>query len=117
MISLTIPGPIPSKKNTQRISRYGGIYKDASVSAYEKQFAHDIIAEKLKPVLGKFIISGELYLNNRKDIDNALTTVLDALQYAGIIANDLNCMGINMMKIEAKKKDEKAVIRIEECPE
>jgi len=104
MILVAIAGTIPSKKNTQRISKHGGIYKQQDVRDYEDLVAWSMIKSK-GALLVPFGIRGTFTIAKRKDLDNALTTVLDSLQLCGVIRNDKDLMHISdLKKVPANKR-------------
>lgn len=88
MIELTIRGDIPVKKNTQRIGRHGGIYKNPEVTAYEELLGWEARLKRLEPIEGPFAFSGTFHIRGPKDLDGVVTTILDCLQKAGLIEND-----------------------------
>lgn len=104
-MKITIVGAIPIKKNKQRVSRHGGIYKHPEVRAYEELVGWHVLQAKPEPVMGPFSLSGTFWLTKRKDMDGALTTVLDCLQRAGAIENDKYLYEIaKLYKIPVKNK-------------
>lgn len=86
--NITILGIIPVKKNKQRISRYGGIYKDPDVVSYETSLGFQAYAQGARPITGHFELWAEFHIRKNKDLDGVLTTLLDSLQIAGLIEND-----------------------------
>lgn len=104
-IKLSYAGDIPCKKNAQKISRYGGIYKDPKVRQFEKDVAWSFVNYKKYKIIGDFSISGTIAIADRKDLDGALASILDALQYAGIVENDRNLRQIkDLIKLRVVKK-------------
>lgn len=104
-IKLSYAGDIPCKKNAQKISRYGGIYKDPKVRQFEKDIALSLSNYKKYKIIGDFSISGTIAIADRKDLDGALASILDALQYAGIVENDRNLRQIkDLIKLRVVKK-------------
>ena len=98
-MKLTYQGEIPVKKNTQRISKHGGIYKPKNAADFEETIGWEWRLTRQEPVPGTFkIVSGAFYIPERKDLDGCLTSLLDALQYAGAIENDRLLRSINDLK-------------------
>lgn len=89
-MTLTLHGPVPSKKNLLRVRRGGGLYRDGSVYAAIEalttqagmQWGHRTALEHPKMSVRFFVRS------RRSDRDNRLTTILDCLQLAGVIQQD-----------------------------
>lgn len=107
MIRLTYKGEIPVKKNRQRISRHGGIYKDPASANFEFQIGWEWRLTRQEPILGPFkIVSAYFCITGRKDLDGCLTSLLDALQNAGAIENDKHLMEIDKTRKVATQKGE-----------
>jgi Holliday junction resolvase RusA-like endonuclease len=115
-VTLTYKGEIPVKKNTQRIGKHGGIYKAQKASDFEDQIGWEWRLTRQEPITGAFRIkSGYFCITARKDLDGCLTTLLDALQYAGAIENDKLLVEIgNVRKVSTQKGEiEHLIIELE----
>lgn len=102
MQEFTFPGSIPSKKNTQRIGRHGGIYKIEKVRQYEQDIAAELMVQKAKPIEGKMIVYLEIVYDRDKDLDNSEGTLYDALQYGGLYKNDIDIVEKHVKKRKCK---------------
>jgi Holliday junction resolvase RusA-like endonuclease len=109
MHTLVIAGDIPCKKNRQRIGKHGGIYKDPKVRDYEELVAWEVKLQRMEPIVGPFNLEAVFTINARKDIDGALTTILDCLERAGAIENDRDCIGLSCAKIATKGQEQVTV--------
>lgn len=106
MIQVAIAGTIPAKKNTQRISKHGGIFKQQEVRDYEDLVAWHMLKHK-GAITGTFGVRGTFTIAKRKDMDNALTTLLDCLQRCGVIRNDNDWLHTDgLTKVPTKKGEE-----------
>lgn len=93
--TLTVRGHIPVKKNRYRVGKNGGLYKPADVVDYEDNVREQVIVQRVRNmdevaeqagglcVEAVFTIGG-----NERDTDGMLTSLLDALQDAGVFTND-----------------------------
>ena len=120
--TITITGHIPVKKNSYRISRNGGVYKPESVTDYETTVAQDVLVQRIRnmdeaiaasdtfEVQFLFLIGGKM-----RDTDGLVTTVLDALQDAGVFTDD-KCVNkitaYRHYKKERKPKEEEARVTL-----
>lgn len=107
LITETIFGQVVSKANNYQVgnnqhgSRY--IIKSPEIRAYERSFCRQCKIYKDKQIDGRFTLFIAVYESSmRYDLDNALKTILDCLQYAGAITNDNLCA-----KIVAEKRLDK----------
>lgn len=100
----TIFGQVPSKANTYKAvpgaDESRRIIKGSDVREYERNFLRQISRYKDMNIKGKFRLFIHVYeSSDRYDLDNALKTVLDCLQYAHAIENDNTCAEISARKI------------------
>lgn len=95
MIELRLTGPVPSKKNSYRRRKQGGLFLPDQVRADIDALIIQAQSQKHKQPL--HLIKGasrlRLYLEMRaakpvQDLDNMHTTIQDVLQAAGVIEND-----------------------------
>ena len=98
-----IRGNVPAKANNYKISR-GRMYKDSSVKEYELMFKVQCRKYRYKKISKPFKLTIDVHFSNPKsDLDNALKTVLDCLQFSEAITNDNLCFQINAKKFIDKK--------------
>lgn len=101
-VKLLVSGSIPAKKNQQRISRHGGIYKPQPVQDFETLMAWHCRNHR-GAIGGAFGLRGTFYIPKGKDMDNCLTTVLDCLQQNGVIRNDNDWLETDGLRKEPTK--------------
>lgn len=89
---------IPAKKNKYKIGR-GRMYKPDDILAFEDEVFVATREQRCIQIPGKFSISGTYYLTEAADLDNANTTLLDALQLCGVIENDKLNVHIDIHKV------------------
>ena len=99
----TIYGQIISKANNYQAvpDKQGNrrIIKTALLRGYEKEFARQCSLYKDRLIDRPFILHVEVFESCRSyDLDNALKTLLDCLQYVGAITNDNLCIEIHATK-------------------
>lgn len=104
LITETIFGQVVSKANNYQVGNNGHdsryIIKSPEIRAYERTFCEQCKVYKDKHIDGRFTLFIAVYESStRYDLDNALKTVLDCLQYVGAITNDNLCV-----KIVAEKR-------------
>lgn len=94
MITFTLQGTVPSKKNAWRRTASGGVYLPDQIQADIDALVILAISQRnkldvasLKGYTLGVEVKFEVKRQNR-DLDNAFTTLLDVLQKAGIIEND-----------------------------
>jgi Holliday junction resolvase RusA-like endonuclease len=94
MITLTLHGVVPSKKNAWRRGAQGRVYLPGQVQADIDALVVRACAARhrldLEPLRGKKLaVTATFYTSKQnKDLDNMFTTILDVLQKAEIIEND-----------------------------
>jgi len=108
-----IKGEVPAKKNSYRYSAHG-LYKPASISGFEET-VHWTLKELKAPYL-KGVINLHLtfFTATNGDLDNKVTTLLDALQdngAGGLFKNDRDVVNINAFKFKCPKKEARVVIK------
>jgi Holliday junction resolvase RusA-like endonuclease len=124
MISLTIQGRVPSKKNAWRRKEGQRAYLPAQIAADIEALEWEAISARNKipfsdlakihaakrlRVIGEFHVKKEVV-----DLDNAWTTLLDVLQKAGIIINDKTVRSAAYEEI--LDPDQPEYVRIEVMP-
>lgn len=110
---VTIPGQVPAKANSYKIGYRGGhptLVKDDAVGRYEAEFYWRCPASLRNLEVNRpFEFYVRVYFTSvAHDLDNALKTLLDCLQYTKTIKNDNKCA-----KIVAEKCIDKATPRVE----
>lgn len=111
-ISLTLPWPPSSNK----IWRQGKnrIYLLANVKNFRKEVK---IASLNIATFGKSRLGVEIYLfppdKRRRDIDNTIKSLLDALQHAGVYDDDVQIQKLTIEKMSIVENG-KVEVRIEE---
>lgn len=98
-----ILGKCPSKSNRYKVGK-GKLYKDDTVTRYEKAFALQMKHYKGKGIDYPFEFHMTVFFaNNRSDLDGAFKVVLDIMQSTNAIKNDALCVHINARKLIDKK--------------
>lgn len=88
---ITILGEVPSQKNSKKVTYINGrpvVYTSASVKEWQQSAAWQL--KQAPQYQGKVTITYRFYFrtNRRKDLDNAIASVNDALVKAEIIEDD-----------------------------
>jgi len=106
IISLKLTGETPAKKNRWAIGRHGKIYLPADVKNWNTDVLWQIKAQtrnKIKLQSKKLGLKADIYVQRVKDLDNLLSSIMDALQQSGVIANDNRIVEIHAMRYKADK--------------
>ena len=115
MYRIVIHGHIPSKKNLLRRSANGGLFRDARVTkqinlltlqAKAQWSGREPLERPSARVL--FFVSDQ-----RSDLDNKWTTVLDCLTQAGVLRNDNIAWGPRPVTYDWQKGEERVEIELE----
>lgn len=108
MQTLTIMGPVPTKKNRQRIgiNAHSGrpiIYKPKAVKEFEANVEGVLIEQRARRIEGPMEFSLLLIYppNQEPDLDGSITTILDALQDGGLFDDD--AMVLRITECEKRK--------------
>lgn len=105
--TIRLPGEVPAKKNRQRAIHMPGnrigILKADVVRDYEEMCAIEVIGQKLKRMEGPLTMHVELVYRRNRDVDGALTTIMDCLQFAGVYDNDMSIITATVTKRQAGK--------------
>lgn len=114
----TIYGQVVSKANSYMTvpDSAGGrrIIKNEQIRAYERSFLDQCRIYRGKGISRPLRLHVTVFeSSNAYDIDNALKTILDCLQYAGAITNDNLCIGISATK-KIDRRRPRVVYGIEE---
>lgn len=100
-------GEVPAKKNKQRAIHMPGnrigILKADVVRDYEEMVSVEVIGQKIKRIEGPITLDMLLVYRRNRDVDGALTTVMDCLQIAGVYDNDMSIVEANTRKRPANK--------------
>lgn len=102
-------GQIIAKANHyQAVPDHSGgrrIIKDAVIRTYEKSFCQQCKLYKGKAINMPFTLFVKVFHSSmRYDIDNTLKTLLDCLQYVGVITDDKLCFKIVAEKAIDKQR-------------
>lgn len=100
MYKLVLQGEIPTKKNRQRIgvSKNGRplIYKPQVVKDFENMVAQEVMVQKVRKIYGPVELSVlYVYGKHEPDLDGTITSIMDALQYAGVFEDDAQVVRIH----------------------
>lgn len=96
-MTYTILGNPPSKANNYKIGR-GKMYKDKSVTQYERDFARQC-RQKGAMIKTDFEFTARVFFRDkRSDLDNFCKIFLDCLQKNRVIKNDNLCITIHLYK-------------------
>lgn len=108
-VKLVLLGPCPSKKNRRHVRRGGGVYFDrAEVQPAIDRLVLQARSQWQQEPLSRAVVRATFLVRSRRqDVDNMLTTLLDCLVLAGVLAND-NIL--HVPEISAR-----AVVDTEEC--
>lgn len=99
----TIQGQIVGKANNYQAvpGGQGGrrIIKNAAIRQYEKNFCRQCSIYKNRRIDKPFVLIVHVFESKLSyDLDNALKTLLDCLQYVEAVTNDNLCVGIKATK-------------------
>ncbi len=103
-MTLTLSGRIPSKKNSRRHFMVGGRRVVVPSQAYETWHTEWVLRLRSQrpttPLTGSLTLTLHLHLKGRidQDLDNAVASVLDLFQDAGIIDNDRHITELHLYK-------------------
>ena len=106
-MKLTITGTVPSLKNSKQIYRTASGRPFITSSNKAKEWTQIAVRELQEQFKGYKVTEYPITLrlvfynkdNIRRDLDNQLSTVLDAMRHAGVIAEDDN-KHINKLLVE-----------------
>lgn len=89
-MKLILRGHIPGKKNMLRRSKNGGLYRDKSVVKQIDLLVLQARAQWIgkEPIDNALIVIEFTCRDQRADLDNKTTTILDVLQSAKILRSD-----------------------------
>lgn len=103
-MTIELTGRIPSKKNSRRIFRNGGRMIIAPSAAYESWRTENMLRLRLlhlkATLAGPLSLTLHLFLKGKidQDLDNAVASVNDLLQDAGVIENDKQLVELHLYK-------------------
>lgn len=102
MVKEIIYGQVVSKANNYQIGDSSSgkhIIKSHELRDYERSFFQQCTIYKDRLIAKPFRLKIEVYESScRYDLDNALKTILDCLQYSKAITDDNLCVGIQASK-------------------
>lgn len=119
--TIIITGHIPVKKNKWKYARNGHVYKPQECVDFEDNVRDEVLVQRIRNIddyvkEGIEIQATFLTGGKERDLDGLLTTVVDALQDAGVFENDKMVNRYNnVFKHHVKErtpKEEKATITI-----
>lgn len=92
-MTLTLPGRVPSKKNSKRIVQVGGrprLISSAAYLAWHEEQMLRIRAHRPKKPIASAHVAITFFAENRRrfDLSNAAESVMDLLVDAGFLADD-----------------------------
>lgn len=120
---ITIEGSVPSKKNSKTIAknkRTGSMFimSNQNVKSWQNSAAIQLLAYRLKEPFQKRVEMSIMFYvkdNRRRDLDNMLTTIQDALVKANILTDDSwQYLRIGKLDAEVDKNNPRAIITIHE---
>ena len=113
-INLVIEGKIPPKKNLIRIGRAGNIYHDRSVNEFVNSSYIQIKKQlgSFKPIEEPVTLDIVFMMDDRGDMDNALSALQDCLQQCGVIANDRQIRRVNMRREKCRPSESKTFVNL-----
>src|SRR5688572_15947625 len=92
----TVHGIVPAKSNQYLIGNKG-LYKSATLKAYESSFYLQCNKYRNRLIDTPFEFHARVYYPSRRaDLDNSTKAILDCLQHIKAISNDRNCQKIVM---------------------
>ncbi len=98
-----IPGEIPSKKNAYQRLASGRVFKPKDITDFEQLVEQCVMAYAVKEVIGEFSLVIRIKTkDNRRDVDNQATTIIDALQDAGVYKNDRYLISLQASKTKVE---------------
>lgn len=108
----TIYGQVIGKANNYMVVSGGSgkrLIKNEKIREYERLFASQCKIYRNKRISSRFQLFVHVYnISDRHDLDNALKTICDCLQYVGAITDDNLCS-----KIVAEKSIDRRNPRVE----
>lgn len=112
---MIIHGKVPSKSNSYKVTVINGhssMAKSEAVKKYEADFYMQC-NHRGAMVNELFTLSVDVYFTSiRQDLDNAIKTILDCLQYCKVIKNDYQCVGIDKTRKFVDKADPRVEITL-----
>jgi Holliday junction resolvase RusA-like endonuclease len=118
-VIIKLQGPIVSKKNLLRRSKNGGMFRDTAIAKQIEAITWQAKAQwgNREPLDRPKISAMFIVTDERSDIDNKWTTVLDCLVAGGVLINDNIKHGPRPQTIDWRKSvigEEGCLVEIEE---
>lgn len=114
-VKFSVRGKIPSVKNTLRCANGRFYHSDNSIANYKKLFS------LLTPLACKDKIKGEFRVvlkivrdSKRSDPTNKIDTIMDAMEFSGVIENDRKAVMGAWDATEIDPKDPRVEVEVEE---
>ena len=116
-VTFTLPFP-PSINDYYRRRVKGGVYIDSTGQAFRKAVVERLsfIFKGGKPTTSDIEMQVEMYPKDRRrrDVDNILKPLLDAMEHAGVYKNDSQIKKLTIEKFEPRDKTGSVVVTITE---
>lgn len=121
MLKLTLTGQVPAQKNSKSIAYNRGtgkpfIMSNQNVKTWQYSADIELLRYRIKePLQGKQELSIMFYVkdNRRRDLDNMLTTIQDALVRGGVLEDDSwKQLRIGLIDAELDVKNPRAEITL-----
>lgn len=81
------------------------MHKPPSILEFERNVAQEVLVQGLKRMEGRLYVTMGFYVRKDRDIDNMATSVLDALQRAGVFDNDKEVVELHLSKYHTEGND------------
>lgn len=101
--TFTIRGEVPAKKNLQRafvVGTHVAIRKHERVVSYEELVWGEVKQQGVKRMEGNLKLDLTVHYFRNRDVDGSLTTIMDALQDAGVYDNDSQIIEAHVRKLK-----------------
>lgn len=116
-VMLQLPWPVSINAYWKR-SKFGSVYVSSEGKAYGVAVVALIRRLQESPLVGRIALDAKFYPPNRqrRDLDNCLKVMIDAIQASGIISNDYQIKKLSAEMFEPIPNGA-AVVELSEIPE